>query len=112
MTEKILCSAVWFKDLEINKSILDPLDSVDFVTYLETRPLNCNTGLVFCGYRHYHCLHIMIAATGQKPNEAGEYIQGFLTSRNRFVDRKEGGSIHRANGYTTTLDDLFSEDLY
>jgi hypothetical protein len=54
----------------------------------------------------------MISATGLTTSEVGEYIFGFLTNRNRFVDRAEGGRIHRANGHSTQLSDLFSEDLY
>ena len=46
--------------------------------------------------------------------EMGESVQGFLTDKNRFVDRKEGVEIHVLNGgklnYSST--DLFSEDLY
>lgn len=100
--EKILCAAVWFKDIEIKHDI--PTDA--------RLPVNCDKGLVFCGYRHYQCLYTMASATGLTTAEAGEHIQGFLTNNNRFVDRQEGGLIHRANGHSTQLDDLFSEDLY
>lgn len=100
--EKILCAAVWFQDIETKKDIPDKA----------RLPVNCDRGLVFCGYRHYHCLYTMVAVTGLATHQAGEHIQGFLTSHNRFVDRKEGGQIHRANGHQTQLDDLFSEDLY
>ena len=98
--EKILCAAVWFQDIELKENIA-----------AERRlPINCNKGLVFCGYRHYQCLYNMVAVTGNY--EVGEHIQGFLTDRNRFVDRQEGGEIHRRNGHATKLSDLFSEDLY
>ena len=56
----------------------------------------------------------MITMTGKRQSEAGEEIQGFLTSKNRFVNRKEGAQIHIANGgklnYSTHT--LYSEDLY
>jgi len=100
--ERILCAAVWFQDIEIKMDI--PTES--------RLPVNCDRGLVFCGYRHYHCLYTMVSVTGLATYEVGEHIQGFLTNRNRFVDREEGGLIHRANGHSTELDDLFSEDLY
>jgi hypothetical protein len=102
MTEKILCAAVWFQDMEIKKDV--PSDS--------RLPVNLDKGLVFCGYRHHHCLFTMVATTGKSTCEVGEHVQGFLTDKNRFVDRKEGGRIHRANGHATQLDELFSEDLY
>jgi len=39
--------------------------------------------------------------------------QGFLTSKDRFVNRKEGGEIAYAAGQTSNLrKTLFSEDLY
>jgi hypothetical protein len=45
--------------------------------------------------------------------EVGEYIQGFLTSKNRFVDREEGAKIHMSNGHMVDFENrLFSEDLY
>jgi len=99
--ETILCSAVWFQDIEIKKDISS-----------ESRPVNCDRGLVFCGYRHHQCLFTMVSATGLATSEVGNHIQGFLTNQNRFVDREEGGHIHRRNGHSTQLDNLFSEDLY
>jgi len=56
----------------------------------------------------------MVAITGLKSHEAGESIQGFLTSKNRFVDRREGAEIHLKNsGVLSYSDDtLYSEDLY
>jgi hypothetical protein len=100
--ERILCSAVWFQDIEIKMDI--PTES--------RLPVNCDRGLVVCGHRHYQCLYTAVAFTGLSTCEMGEYVQGFLTNRNRFVDREEGGLIHRANGHSTQLNNLFSEDLY
>lgn len=104
--EHILCSAVWYKDIPIKKEL--PSEAM-------IRPTNCDRGLVFCGYRHAHCMYTMVSVTGLRSveTEVGEYIQGFLTSKNRFVDREEGAKIHRANGHTTDFENrLFSEDLY
>jgi hypothetical protein len=50
--------------------------------------------------------------------EVGEYVQGFLTSKNRFVNRKEALEIAIAAGQVNenelgnSLIGLFSEDLY
>jgi hypothetical protein len=75
--ERILCAAVWFQDIEIKKDLL-----------IESRlPVNCDRGLVVCGHRHYQYLYTAIAFTGLSTYEMGEHIQGFLTNRNRFVDR-------------------------
>jgi hypothetical protein len=105
MEEKILCAAIWFKDL--------PSLVVDIPSSL-LRPVNCDRGIVFCGHRHPHCLYQMVAITGKSSYEAGESSQGFLTNLNRFVDRKEGGQIHIANGGKLNYSNvtLYSEDLY
>ena len=100
MTEKIICSAIWYKDLKT------PV----------YRPINVDKGIVFCGHRHPHCLHQMVAMTGMRQAEAGEEIQGFLTNTNRFVDREEGAKIAIESNqidklqYSDKL--LYSEDLY
>lgn len=102
--EKIICSAIWYKDLEVKKEL--PIE-----TFL---PKNCDRGVVFCGFRHGQCLYSMVSIYGLRQCEAGEEIQGFLTNKNRFVDRTEGAIIFIENGgklkYST--DWLYSEDLY
>lgn len=103
--ERIICSANWYKELKLANNDI-PSDLL--------RPENCDRGIIFCGLRHAHCLYQMVAMTGKNQWEAGEEVQGFLTNRNRFVDRKEGAKIHVANGgklnYSTK--ELYSEDLY
>ena len=59
----------------------------------------------------------MVAITGKRSceSEVGENAQGFLTNKNRFVDREEGMKIAIAAGQvdeTYHKRDLFSEDLY
>ena len=105
-TEYILCSAIWYKDLPL----VHTFDS-------NVLPINCDRGLVFCGHRHPHCMYTMCSITGKRSTtpEVGEYIQGFLTSKNRFVDRKEGMTIAVASGQVSNDkkdDTLFSEDLW
>jgi len=100
MEERILCAAIWYKEFERPTH----------------RPINTPGGVVVCGFRHPHIVGQINSLTGKravKP-EVGEYIDGFLTSKNRFVDRKEAAKIHIANGGTLkySKDQLFSEDLY
>ena len=105
--EYILCAAVWYKDLPMKRP--EVLDNRGF------RPYNVDRGVVISGWRHGNCIYQMVAITGLRsiPAEAGEEIQGFLTSKNRFVDRKEAGEIAFANGQTDELKTtLYSEDLY
>lgn len=79
------------------------------------RPINCDKGIVFCGYRHPHCMYSMIAITGKRSVtvEVGQYVQGFLTSKNRFVSREEAASIaSAASQCDSSISRLHSEDLY
>lgn len=98
--EKIVCSALWYKDLPTP-------------TY---RPINVDRGIVFCGLRHAHCLSQMNIMTGKRQCEVGEEISGFLTNKNRFVDRKEAAEIalnsHQIEKLSYFKDELDSSDLF
>jgi len=73
-------------------------------------------GIVFRGHRHSDCRQAAMTAFCRPLR--GPEAQGFITSRNRFVDRKEGLRLqiaadigsHAPGGYRG--EDLFSEDLY
>jgi|688.fasta_scaffold00478_121 hypothetical protein len=109
--EYILCSAIWYKEIPLKKEI-----------DLNRSPINIDKGVVFCGHRHPHCIQQLNAVTGLRgvtngENSVGEYVQGFLTSKNRFVDRIEAafisflaGQIDR--GRFNTIKELHSEDLW
>jgi len=101
--EVIICSAVWYKDLPI-------------VEYNDQAlPKNINSGVVFCGRNHLQCIRTMTMIFGLrsvKP-ECGEYVQGFLTNLDRFVDRKEGAKIaFEAQQIDKQVEELFSEYLF
>lgn len=103
--EYILCAAIWYKELPLAKTGL-----------ANQNPINVDKGIVFCGHRHPHCIYSMVAITGKRSvtTEVGEYTQGFLTSKNRFVTRKEAALIafkaEQTEGWYQR--DLYSEDLY
>jgi hypothetical protein len=69
-------------------------------------------GQIIRGHRHDDALQ----TAGKKGLTMSECVQGFLTSRGRFVDRREGmrlqvaARIASVTGYRG--DTLFSEDLY
>ena len=42
----------------------------------------------------------------------GEHVQGFLTNKNRFVDRTEAAEIFIACGGKPKFRELYSEDIY
>ncbi len=96
--EYILCAAIWFDDGK--KYAL--------------QPYNITSGLVLCGWRH-GCIFPQIGGLVKERQKLGIYEkeQGFLTNKNRFVDRVEGGKIAFEAGQTEELKDyLFSEDLW
>ena len=98
----IICAAIWFKDG--NK--------------YSHQPRNIESGLVVCGRRHHNCFLTAFELNGGKKIEGlseanAKAVQGFLTSDDIFVDRKEGGQIAFDAGQTAKLTEcLFSEDLY
>jgi hypothetical protein len=97
--EQILCAAIWYKDF--------PRIDVYSVK-------NITNGVVLCGWRHPQIIGQVVSLLGKKQYEMGDYVQGFLTNRNRFLDRKEAALLHIENGGTLeySTDKLYSEDLY
>lgn len=97
--ENILCAAIWYKEVSPRAT---------------HRPINTPGGLVLCGYRHGDIISQVLPLTGERQFILGEHIQGFLTNKNRFVDREEGALIFIDGGgklkYSETK--LYSEDLY
>lgn len=91
--EFILCAAIW-----INDGI-----------YHEGQPQNIESGFVICGRRHHNCYQTITDLCGENVNSKfGKLInamsddeirshQGFITSLDRYVDRKEGWKIAKEN---------------
>jgi hypothetical protein len=107
--ERIQCAAIWYKELPLMKpEVLQPRGF---------SPYNVDIGIVFCGWRHPNCIYQMVAITGLRDFEAGDSEQGFLTNKNRFVDRKEGAQIAIKADQIVDKDrfnekSLYSEDIY
>jgi hypothetical protein len=96
--ERILCAAIWYK--------------------LEKEPThtirNINKGMVISGYRHCDIIDMYYMLTGKRSNNP-YCVQGFLTSKKRFVDRVEANKIAIERGQVIGNelgDELISEDLY
>lgn len=105
--EYITCAAIWYKKLPTQNQL----------------PKNIEEGVVICGHRHGNCISTLKSLTGLRsvftgPESVGEYEQGFMTSRNRFVDRKEAMMIAincnqvQSENLHNPLIGLFSEDIY
>lgn len=96
--EKIICAAIWYKDYP------SPAHTVKNIN---------QKGLVLCGHRHSHIIGQCISLLNKRQSEMGEHVQGFLTSNNRFLNRKEALELHLKNGGTSeSPNELYSEDLY
>lgn len=94
--EYILCSAIWYKDFE------KPVHSVT----------NLDRGVVMCGLGHVHIIHQHVKLMGKRQAEMGDYEQGFLTSKNRFLSRDEAGKLAFEAGQIDVIKTLYSEDLF
>lgn len=77
----------------------------------EHQPKNISKGFVVAGRRHHNCfITVSILSNGIRFREIE---QGFITSKDRFVNRKEAGVIAFEAGQTNELKTtLFSEDIY
>ncbi len=97
--ERILCAAVWFDDGKKH----------------EHQPVNIETGFVVCGRRHHNCFMTASILRGEdwRASDYGKNVQGFMTSIDRFLNRKDAAEVAFNKGQTLRKDGcLFSEDLY
>ena len=94
--EYIICAAIY---LEMDDSF-------------PHQPVNITNGLVVCGRRHHNCFTI-ISNLDNSFNIVKNKKQGFITSKDRFVDRQEAAEIALKSGQTKKITStLMSEDLY
>ena len=100
--EYIICAAIHYPDLKVK---------------LVYNPKNIQSGVVVCGRRHHNIIEL--ASLSIPKSIAQTSIEGFLTSQDRFVDRKEALIIaQKAEQIRETPkiwfkgDNLYSEDLY
>lgn len=93
--EHILCAAIYINDEK----------------YHDHQPRNVQEGFVVAGRRHHNCFQTLSMI--DIPWKDYEHIQGFLTSKDRFLTRESAASLARsAKQITSDTDTLFSEDLY
>lgn len=85
----------------------------------EHQPTNIKSGIVVAGLRHTHCLMTLYFLLGDAYDVklAGPQNQGFITSTNRFVYRKEALTIATKRNQLICQPHnprigLFSEDLF
>lgn len=75
--------------------------------------------LIVRGHRHVHALRALQEIPGHESDRPVGDNQGFITSENRYVTRKEGAEIQKAAGIASVDTknpycggELYSEDLY
>lgn len=96
LDEKVICAAIHYDDEK---------------EYVH-QPENIKSGYVICGHRHHNCMVIKFILTDNE-GEKCKITQGFLTNKNRFLDRKEAFKL--ASSYMNVEGRngcLYSEDLY
>lgn len=77
----------------------------------------CDDGEIIRGHRHGDCIRNM-TERNKEIRKPSAHAQGFITSKNRFVDREEGMKLQNEAGIVSKWtgkpikDLLFSEDLY
>jgi hypothetical protein len=106
--EYIICAAIWFNDGK---------------KYVH-QPKNIDLGFVISGRRHHNCFitfsavkSVVVKENGLNEDQIGDYPknieQGFLTSKDRFINRQEAAELALV---TLQIDEpvkiLFSEHLY
>lgn len=78
-------------------------------------PKNIDSGVVIAGMSHTHILYSVNAILGNRQCECGKQQSGFLTTSNRFVNRKEAMEIAKLSGQMPAEfnnNNLFSEDIF
>ena len=96
--EKILCAAIWYKNVP---------------TALH-QPINVDRGVVISGHKHGSIIAAMGSFNIKTHASPGLCEQGFLTDKNRFLNRKEARELVIQTGQCVPEFDneLYSEDLY
>ena len=69
-------------------------------------------GYIVRGHRHPDAMESARGIPRYAETRITQEMQGFITSRNRFVSRKEAADLWRADHPAFTGDTLFSEDVY
>lgn len=100
MDEKIVCAAIHYKNFPRTVS-----------QYMCS---NIEEGVVLCGLRHPNIIGQCISLLEKRQFEMGEYTQGFITTKNRFLNRQEAAILWKEQGNKLkySQNELFSEDLY
>ena len=104
--------------MEIEEYIICAANHYDDGKTRTFNPKNIESGFVVCGRRHHNCIQTFAQIVGfPYSDEANKShnteVQGFLTSKDRFVGREEAAQIaFEAGQIKQHKITLYSEDLY
>jgi len=91
----VLCAAIWYDDGEKSPSNVH----------------NIKTGQVILGYRHGNCYQILKQLYPDR-RYVKDCVEGFLTSNDLFIDRKQGAKLAYDQKQCGEVEILTSECLY
>jgi len=75
--------------------------------------IKCPDGYIVRGHRHHDCIRTISEIQKYKDNYKGDknFVQGFITSKNKFVNRNKAYEIFK-NLAWSEKGQLYSEDVY
>lgn len=97
--EYIICAANWYQDGKLH----------------EHQARNIKTGFVVTGRRHHNCFmtYSIIRSIQLEDQPRINIEQGFLTSKDRWLNREDAAKLAFESGQITReTKQLFSEDIY
>lgn len=95
--EYLLCAAIYYQDGKRYKH----------------QPKNIESGIVVCGRRHHNCYITLSSLLGDKYDIKLTHNQGFVTSKDRYLERKEAAQVAFECGQVKELNNtIFSEMLW
>ena len=79
----------------------------------EHQPKNITSGIVVCGRRHHNCYITLASLLGDKYDVKLTHNQGFVTSKDRYLERKEAAQVaYKCGQISNEQKTIFSEDVW
>lgn len=95
--EYLLCAAIYYQDGKAYPH----------------QPKNITSGIVVCGRRHHNCYITLSSLLGDKYQVNLTHNQGFVTNKDRYLERKEAAQVAFECGQIKEVGKtIFSEELW
>ena len=116
--EYIICAAIWYDDgisRDDERKLLDEGGTRTFPAHFRGATFqntNITTGYVICGWRHGNIIAVKPCNPAWCP-EIKDTVQGFLTSKGRFVDRWQAACVAlKANQHLMDCKSYTKDDVH